>query len=111
MNPWKRFTGLASWLMRIAMVFVIIASFFDTFMAFEVKNLHFFIALAFLVFGALLFIGGFLSKHSLTVVSALILFGLSVIQAYFTFEGITSTFAFWLLTGSVALYFVSNGNK
>lgn len=111
MNPWKRFTGLASWMMRIAMVLAIIACFFDTFMTFEVKQLQFFIALAFLVFGALLFIGGFLSKHSLTVVSALILFGLSVIQAYLTYAGVTHTFAFWLMAASVSIYFVSNGNK
>ena len=111
MNPWKRFTGLASWMMRIAMVLVIIANFFDTFMTFEVTQLRFFIALSFLVFGALLFIGGFLSKHSLTVVSALILFGLSAIQAFLTYEGVTDTFAFWLMTATVSIYFVSNGNK
>lgn len=111
MNPWKRFTGLASWMMRIAMVLVIIANFFDTFMAFELTQLRFFIALAFLMFGGLLFIGGFLSKHSLTVVSALILFGLSAIQSFLTYDGVTHTFTFWLMTAAVSIYFVSQGNK
>jgi hypothetical protein len=111
MNPWKSFTGLASWLLRIAMMLVIFTSFFNTFMTFNFQTLSFFIATAFVVFGVLLFVGGFLSKHSLTVVSALVLLILSVIQAYWAFDGATPGFAQWLLMCAASMFFVSNGNK
>ncbi len=111
MNPWRSLTGLASWLMRIAIMLVIFANFFGTFMNFNFPSQSFIIATLFVIFGALLFVGGFLSKHSVTVVSALVLLVLSVLQAYWTFNGITGAFAFWLLMSSVTLYFVTHGNK
>jgi hypothetical protein len=111
MNPWKSFTGLASWVMRIAITLVIFAHFFNAFMGFNFQTLGFIIAAVFIVFGVLIFVGGFLSKHTLTVLSALVLLFLSALQAYWAFNGVTSTFSFWLLMCAASLYFLSNGNK
>lgn len=111
MNPWKSLTGLASWSMRVAIMLVIFAQFFSTFMNFNLSSLSFFMAAGFVVFGVLLFVGGFLSKHSLTVIAALVLLVLSGLQAYWSFNGITGAFAQWLLMAAVSLYFVTNGNK
>lgn len=111
MKPLKSFSGFASWLMRIAVLLIVFAAFFNTFMAFGIKELSFYIAAGFMVFGLLLFIGGFVSKPTLTVVSGLILFLLSGLKAYWAFNGITAEFAQWVLMGSVALSFLANGNK
>lgn len=111
MNPWKNFQGLAGWMMRITILLFIFAGFFPAFMRFDVHNLHFFIALGFVIFGVMLFVGGFLSKQTLTVVSALVLFILSVLHAYWSFNGITGAFTQWLLMVSVTFYFITHGNK
>jgi len=111
MNPWKSITGLANWIMRIAIMLMIFAWFFQSFMNFNLNNPWFYMATAFVVLGVMLFVGGFLSKHSLTVFSAFGLLILSALQAYWSFNGITGVFAQWLLMGSVSLYFVTNGNK
>ncbi|MFN3554430.1 MAG: hypothetical protein ACK4VN_00545 [Bacteroidales bacterium] len=111
MNPWKSLTGLSSWLMRVAMMLAIFALFFNSFMNFNLSSLSFFIAAGFVVFGVLLFVGGFLSKHSLTVIAGLVIFILCGLQAYWSFNGITNAFAQYLVMGSVALFFVTNGNK
>ena len=50
-------------------------------------------------------------KHSLTVVSAIVLLILSVLQAYWSFNGITGVFAQWVVMSSVFFYFVTHGNK
>ncbi len=97
--------------MRIAVMLMIFAWFFQSFMNFNLNNPHFYMASAFIVLGIMLFAGGFLSKHTLTVISALGLLFLSALQAYWSFNGITGVFAQWLLMGSVSLYFVTNGNR
>jgi hypothetical protein len=111
MNPWKSFTILAAWLMRIAMMLIIFSYFFNIAMRLDLSDYRFFIAALFLVFGLLLFVGGFLSRHTMTVVSALVLLILSILQAYWNFSGVTSAFALWLLMCSCSLYFLSHGNK
>lgn len=111
MNPWKNLTGLSSWLMRIAAILMLFAWFFNTFINFNLNQPQFFLATVFLVFGLLLFTGGFLRKHSLTVVSAIVLLILSVLQAYWSYNGITGVFAQWVVMSSVFFYFVTHGNK
>jgi hypothetical protein len=111
MNPWKNFTGLSAWMMRIAVLLVIFTSMFPVFMQFDLRSPRFFVSAVFVVFGILLFVGGLLSKQTLTVVSGLILFIVSVLQAYWAFNGITANFALWILMSSAAIYFVSRGNK
>lgn len=111
MNPWKGLTGLSAWVMRIAMLMLLLPMFYPTLIAFNIQSLHFYIGAAMVVCSVLLLIGGFLSKHTITVVSSLILLILSGVQAYWAFSGLNQLFAMWVLTGSVALYFLSNGNK
>jgi hypothetical protein len=62
--------------------------------------------------GALLFIGGFLSNPWLTIVSGLFLFGLSVYKlVLINREAISPSSAIYLMLGTVALFFVANGNS
>jgi hypothetical protein len=44
MNPWKKLAGAATWMMRLAMVFVIYTRFFGIFMQFNLDQLNFYFA-------------------------------------------------------------------
>ena len=111
MKPWTSFYGLAKWLMRIAILMVVFTKFYDTFMEFQLNTFGFYIAAIYVIFGVLLFVGGFLSKPTLTVISALLLLLVSIYMAVDSFDGITETFAQNVLLGSVALFFFADGNK
>ncbi|MBS4013233.1 MAG: hypothetical protein KGZ97_05655 [Bacteroidetes bacterium] len=111
MKPLKNITGFSSWLMRIALILVMFVFFIPLFMDFKLNTLDFYIASAFIVFSVLLFAGGFFSTP-LTVVSALILFGLSVFKTVIVFNGkLNGEFATWLLIATVCSYFITHGNK
>lgn len=111
MKPWTSFVGLAKWLLRIAMFFVIFTQYYESFMAFELNRIAFYASAIFLIFGVLLLVGGFLSRHNLTVISGLMIFLVSIYASAISFDGITSEFALNILIGSVALLFLTDGNK
>ncbi len=111
MKPLKNISGLSAWLMRISLLIMIMALFSEEFMKFELNTLSFYISTAFIVFAVLLFSGGFFSAP-LTVVSSLVLFALSVINAVIAFNGeLELTFVCWILIASVCTYFLTHGNK
>jgi hypothetical protein len=110
MKPWKSLSGIAIWIMRLSMALFIYTRFFGIFMQFNLQDRSFYIAGAYLISGVLLLVGGF-SKQSLTVIAGLALVVLTAIQIFLQFNGITPSLALWLLSGSVGLYFLTNGNK
>ncbi len=111
MKPWTSFYDVAKWVLRIAILMVVFTKFYDTFMDFELNAFEFYISAVYVVFGVLLFIGGFLSKPNLTVISGLLLLLPSIYMAVKSFDGITETFALNVLLGGVALFFFTVGNK
>lgn len=62
MKPAKGLSQFTSWLIRIALVFFVFVVFLHTLKSFDYKSIHFYLAVVFIVFGSLLFVGGFLSK-------------------------------------------------
>ncbi len=110
MKPWKNFTGLAAWAMRLALLFFIYTSFAHVFLQFNLNAVNFYMAAGFLLAGLLLFIGGFLN-HSYTVGAALVLVILSVIYIVQNYSGLNQALTHWFMTGAVSLYFLTNGNK
>lgn len=110
MKPWKSLSGIASWLMRLALIVFIYHRFFGIFLQFNLSGQLFYFAAAFIVFGSLLLVGGFI-RQTLTVVGGLGLLILSVLQIVVNFNGLDSSFVQWLLISSLSLYFLSNGNK
>jgi hypothetical protein len=110
MNPWKKLAGAATWMMRLALVFVIYTRFFGIFMQFNLDQLNFYFAAGFIVLGFLLLAGGFF-KQSITVFAGLGIFILAVVQIIMNYNGLSPAFAQWLLMGSVGLFFLTNGNK
>jgi hypothetical protein len=111
MKPLKTTTPLARWLLRLSLAVFIFFAYFGTFKKLEFGNLEFYFASVYVIFGVLLFIGGFLSKSSLTVLSGFIIFLLSVYLLIKTFSGdISEHMLGYLLPASIAFYFLSTGN-
>lgn len=96
---------------RIAILLVVFTLHYDAFMAFKLDSLAFYVAAVYIIFGVLLLIGGFVNKPNLTVLSGLLLLIVSLLMCFVSFDGITSEFAVYVLLGSVALFFVTDGNK
>jgi len=112
MKPVKSLLPASRWLLRITMLTYLVLLHGKTILAMQYQTQPFYIALAFVVFGILLFAGGFTSKPSLTVVSALLL---SLLFAYFLYLGfipqLTLSQVLNLLLLSVCLYFMSSANR
>lgn len=112
MRPSKRLNPLALWLMRFAVVFFILITYWKTFTFFNIKSVMFYVAAIYIIFSALLFIGGFLYKGGLTVFSSLILILVTGYHAFLNLESnIDSNFAIFVVLGSIYLYFFTVGNK
>lgn len=112
MKPAKGLFQFAAWLIRITMIVFAYTIFFETVKTFDFSALEFYIAAAFSLFTVLLFIGGFLSKPAMTVLSAFFLFGLSVYQfAVFFSKEPNLPMLMFLMSMSMMLMMFSVGNK
>jgi len=98
--------------MRLSLAFFVIITFLHTLKAFDIKSIQFYIAAVFTLFAVLLFIGGFLSKPAITVLSGIMLFFASVYEiVILCSSGITADLAIFSVIATMALYFVAAGNK
>ena len=112
MEPVKSLIPLGKWLLRLTVVVFVYTTYFDTFSEFSFKNPGFFIAAAFILLAALLIIGGFLKKSTLTVLSALAICILSVVMM-FLIEGdfkLAHLYAFFT-PAAIGFYFIARGNN
>jgi len=112
MKPAKGLLQFATWLMRLSIAFFVFVVFLHTLKSVDFKSIHFYVALAFILFGSLLFIGGFLNKPGITVFSGLMLFfasGYEIVMLFST--GITVELAMYAVIATSSLYFVTAGNK
>lgn len=110
MKPIKSAHSLAKWLLRIASAMLVYSQYFKTFQRFSFNNLDYFIAFVMVIVTIFFVVGGFLKNSSITVVSSLILFILSLILI------IISGFQFSVIIEnigilSISLFFVARGNK
>jgi hypothetical protein len=111
MKPVKSLVPLAKWLLRIAAIGIVYKSGdFATALTLSFKGISYFFSLAFVVFVVLLFIGGFLKNSNLTVLSGLLLLGLSLlvlfVQIGFSIPGLLSI----LPIATIGFYFMARGN-
>lgn len=112
MKPLKGLIPFATWLMRFALGIFLFITFFSTLKAFEYHTTQFYIAAAYLLFVSLLFIGGFLSKQSITVFSSLVLFGLSCYEIFASYSSsVSPQMSVFILVAAVSLFFLTAGNK
>lgn len=112
MKPVKSLLQLSKWLLRITLLTWLVIQHGQTILALQYQTQSFYIALAFVLFGTLLFAGGFTSKPSLTVISAMLLVLLFAYSLYLGFvPAVTSGQVLNLLLLSVSMYFMAAGNK
>ena len=112
MKPVKSLIPASRWLLRISLLAYLLLAHGKTLLALQYETQPFYIALAFILFGILLFAGGFTSKPSLTVVSALLLSLLFIYYLYLGFvPKVTMPQVLNLLLLSVCLNFMASGNK
>jgi len=111
MKPFKSAAIIASWLFRILLVWFVYQNYLKSFTTFEVQRFDFYISAAYVLFGALSFIGGFLQKAALTVFSGLVVFILPIIQLIRSFpEELLSVLLTYLIPLAVGFYLFTHGN-
>ncbi len=77
MNPIKSFIPVSAWLLRIFVLILVYQKYFDTFITFSFKGLYYYLTLAMVLFAVILFVGGFIKKHHLSIVSGFFVFAIS----------------------------------
>ncbi len=111
MKPFKGAVPLAKWTLRFALLAFLLAAYLSAFLTFNFNSLDFWEAALFIVFGSLLFIGGFMSKPGLTVISGLIIFIASIVKIVMIYEGdITADIVLFLMPMAIGFYFFARGN-
>ena len=111
MKPFKSGMVIAAWLLRIMLVWFIYQHYFKTFGDFDFKEFNFYISTAYLLFGVLVFAGGFLQKPAMTVISGLLIFILPLVQLIRAFpEDPGSVLLVYMIPLAVGFYFFTNGN-
>lgn len=112
MRPWKSFAGLSSWMMRLAVLLVVVSLFHGIIMTLNIQSMHFFLAAGFGLAALFLVLGGFFSRHGVTMFAALALLILAGLHAYWSFGGsLNDSFARFILIAGVSVHFLANGNK
>lgn len=95
--------------MRIGLLVFAYTQYFETIKGFNYESLNFYMALLFGIFSALIFITGFVSKPTITVLSGLFLAVISIYNIVRLFDsGITSSLSIFLLIAGISIYFLSN---
>ncbi len=110
MKPVKGTIPFAKWLLRLAPLFIIYLISFKVIKTWNFSDINYLILLGLAVFSVLLIIGGFTRKHSLTVISGLLIFILGIIQLILNLDNAASI-SFALIFIIIGFFFVSNGNK
>ncbi len=111
MKPLKSAVPFAKWLLRASALLFIFRTYIDAVKTFNFQSLVFIVAAAFFIFGALLFIGGFLRKPGLTVISGLLLFFLCVYVIVISYNGnINAEMVSHFMLGTIGFYFFTRGN-
>ncbi|HOS15705.1 MAG TPA: hypothetical protein PKX15_01580 [Bacteroidales bacterium] len=115
MKSVKTFSLIASWSLRIAVLLFMIANYWNVFKTIDFSHLSLFTLLAFIycLFGILLFIGGFQKSASLSVISGLLIFLVSVYFLVINYKGniMDVNFVIYIFPCAIGLYFFANGNK
>jgi len=109
MDPVKNLLPIARWMLRVAALVIIFSTYFGIVETLAFDTLSYFLALAFIVFSVLLFVGGFMKNSDMTVISGLLIFILSLVVMFmggFTLQKVLSNFP----TTALGFYFLARGN-
>lgn len=112
MEPVRSLYALSTWLLRVSVMVLVYIMFFVTLRSPDINSTPFWIAAGFAFFSMLLFVGGFMKKSTLSIISAAMLVlgsGYKVVMYYIFDQG--SFIAVYFVLGAIALFFFANGNK
>lgn len=107
MKPLKGIFPLAKWLLRLSLLSFIYLVYFDFILNWDFTNIEYITILSIAFFSVLLIFGGFMKKNSLSVISGLIIFLLSILKIILSLPEIEAEMIFFSVIG---LYFMSSGN-
>lgn len=111
MKPLKSGRPLSQWLMRVALILLLFVIYYNTASTLKFTSVPFLIAASALGFGVLLFIGGMLSKPWLTVISGLIISGISIYKIVVSFNGtIDHALILHFIPFALGFHFLCYGN-
>lgn len=112
MKPIKTLLPFSSWLMRLAVLFFVIMRYWETISFLNYKSVLFYVSFIFILSAASLFVGGFLKKDRLTIVSSVVLILVTGYHAFLNLKsGIDHNFAVFAVLGSIFFYFLATGNN
>jgi hypothetical protein len=105
MKPIKSLYPLSVWFFRIVIVLFAYYSFFPIVKTLEFQSLHFFMAVFFCLAAIGLFVGGFVIKANISVVSALVIFLLSLYLIINSWTGINALRMDYTFVLAIAIFF------
>ena len=110
MKPLKSGLSLVNWIFRISLLLFVIISFYGGLKSFDFLSKGFYISSIFIVTTVLLFMGGVLSKPSITIISGLILSLVSFVLIFFNSFKLDLEIANYLIILAIGFYFLCTGN-
>jgi ABC-type bacteriocin/lantibiotic exporter with double-glycine peptidase domain len=112
MKPARFFLPLSTLLLRLSILFYLYVAYFETILNLNYKSPDFYLASLLSIFGVLLFIGRFIQKQTLTVLSSLVLFLIGLYKV-FSYSGSLTSFGFVSLIFFVLVvfFFLCKGNR
>lgn len=110
MKPLKSFVPLAKMLLRITAAILIGTLYFDWLTNPDLTSVYWFISVVIVIFAFLLLISGFIKNASLTAVSGLIIFILSIIMMFIHGIDMNSVVAH-IAPATIGFFFLAHGNR
>jgi len=112
MKPIKSLSGIGRWLMRLALSITLLYVHINAVFDFRYETIGFYFSLLLVVFSFLLIVGGFVRKHHLTVLSALIIFVVLLFQVVIAGGiGLSNTGFLTFYQLAIAVFFMAYGNN
>ena len=111
MRPFRSGVSLSKWLLRIGLLGFIVIAYLNGLKTFDF-SFTFFISAIYILLATLLFVGGFLVRPGLTVLSGFFIFGFSIYIMIRSFSGaIDITFCSYFIIAAIGFNFLARGNK
>jgi len=111
MKPFKAAVPFSKWLVRLALVVYLIAYYHDTLFYFDLINVSFIFAIAYIFAALCLLIGGFKKESNITVYASLLLLLVIAFNVYLDIGDGFFGVIHHVLPFSIAFFYLSNGNK
>lgn len=112
MKPFKSGKPVAHWLLRIALMGILMVIYYNTLSTLNFSNFNFYLAGTMVLLGVLLFYSAAFSKSGMTIIIGLLIFLVSLYKLVISFNGtIDGYLVTHLVPLAIGFYFFTNGNE